>query len=189
MKSLEDFLKPTQEELFNAICNEFKNAALVKKSGYILVPGEAPIMLLAHLDTVHYEPVRIICKSEDENIVMSPQGIGGDDRCGVYALMKIYEKVLVKPWLLFTCDEEIGGVGASAFVRDYSKNKLPEEIDTIKLLIELDRKGKNDAVYYDCDNSRFEAYITSKGFITAYGSISDIPIIAPALNIAAVNLS
>ena len=189
MKNLEDFLKPTQKELFRLLRKEYRGNAVIRKDRYILVPGKAPIMLLAHLDTVHEKPVRCICKSANKNILMSPQGIGGDDRCGVYALTKIYETALIKPWLLFTCDEEVGGIGAEAFVTDYEKGSLSKGLDTLKMLIEIDRKGSNDAVYYDCDNPDFEDYITSKGFVTECGSFSDISIVAPELGVAAVNLS
>ena len=72
---------------------------------------------------------------------MSPQGIGGDDRCGVYALSKIYGQSSRKPWLLFTCDEEVGGIGAHVFCEDHAKGKLPESLSNLKFLIELDRKG------------------------------------------------
>ncbi len=189
MKNLEDFVKPTQKELFNLLRKKYRGVAVVHFGSYILVPGQAPIMLLAHMDTVHEKPVKHICKSLDGNILMSPQGIGGDDRCGVYALAKVHEASPVKPWLLFTCDEEIGGLGAEKFVADYRKGKMPEGLDTMKLLVEIDRNGKKDAVYYSCDNPEFEKYITSKGFITAYGTFSDISVIAPAMCVAAVNLS
>lgn len=66
---------------------------------------------------------------------------------------------------------------------------MPVELDDMKVIIEIDRKGKNDAVYYDCDNPEFEAYITSKGFKTEFGSFSDISYVAPELGTAAVNLS
>ena len=187
--NLEDFLKPTQEELFNSLRKKYRSKALVHKDNYILVIGEAPIMLLAHLDTVHKKPVKFIYESPDGNILMSPQGIGGDDRCGVYALVKAYKTAPVKPYLLFTCDEEVGGIGADQFATDYNKGKLPLSLNTLKLLVGIDRKGSEDAVYYNCDNPEFEAYITSKGFKTASGSFSDISVIAPKLGIAAVNLS
>ena len=189
MKNLEDFIKPTQKELFNLIRKKYRGEAIVRMDSYILVPGEAPIMLLAHLDTVHKKPVKHICKSANGNILMSPQGIGGDDRCGVYALVKSRQAAPIKPWLLFTCDEEIGGLGADTFVDDYVKGKMPKSLDELKLLVEIDRKGYNDAVYYNCDNPKFEEYITSKGFVTAEGSFSDISIVAPELGVAAVNLS
>ena len=188
MRILEDFLKPTQEELFRRLCKMYPSK-IVNEGQYILVPGEAPVLLLAHLDTVHKNPVRHICKTENGNILMSPQGIGGDDRCGVYALVTARAQSEKKPWLLFTCNEEIGGVGASAFCKDYRNKKLPVELDTMKMLIEIDRKGRTDAVYYECGNEDFERYISSKGFVTQYGSFSDISYVAPELGVAAVNLS
>ena len=181
-------IKPTQERLFKMLKSSFKGS-ICKKGKYILVKGEAPVMLVAHLDTVHMQPVTTICISEDRNILMSPQGIGGDDRCGVYALCSVYRGTKKKPWLLFTCDEELGCIGASDFARDYENNRLPKELSQLKMLIEVDRRGNNDAVYYECCNTDFEEYITSKGFITANGSVSDISYIAPELGVAAVNLS
>ena len=188
MKALEEFLRPTQKGLYKILSKMYPNAICSKKE-YILVPGEAPIMLLAHLDTVHSQPVQTICKNKEKNILMSPQGIGGDDRCGVYAIVNAYDMAVKKPWLLFTCDEEIGGLGADQFCYAHADCKLPKELDDLKLLVEIDRRGSNDAVYYDCDNEEFEKYITSKGFRTAFGSFSDISFVAPELGVAAVNLS
>lgn len=189
MNQLEDFLTPTQAELFQSLGRMFGKTAICKKGKYILIPGEAPVMLIAHLDTVHKERVKQICKSDRGNILMSPQGIGGDDRCGVYALVTAHKLSPVKPWLLFTCDEEKGCVGADDFCVQHQKGKLPKKLDALKALVEIDRRGKNDAVYYDCNNPEFEAYITGKGFQTAAGSFSDISYIAPELGVAAVNLS
>ena len=182
-------MKNSQSGLFSMLCKMFKDNAISSKGNYVLVKGEAPIMLLAHLDTVHREQVQMICASADGNIIMSPQGIGGDDRCGVYALLTAYEKSDQKPWLLFTCDEEIGGSGAKMFCKHFCKGDLPNELSELKMLIEIERKGEKDAVYYDCANREFEAYITSKGFKTEFGSFSDISLVAPELGVAAVNLS
>lgn len=187
--NLEAFLRPTQRQLLKRLCRRYTGHALYCKDYFVLVKGTAPALLVAHLDTVHDEPVRVICYSPDGNILMSPQGIGGDDRCGVYALTKIYEAAQVKPWLLFTCDEETGGIGADMFRRCHAKGKLPAELDALKFIVEIDRRGSNDAVYYDCANPDFENYISDFGFVTARGSFSDISVIAPALGVAAVNLS
>ncbi|MBR3748168.1 MAG: hypothetical protein IKN27_14535 [Selenomonadaceae bacterium] len=189
MKNLEDFIRPTQKKLFKLLVKKFKGKSIFSKGNFILVRGTAPVMLVAHLDTVHTEPVKQICASEDGNILMSPQGIGGDDRCGVFALVKIHQTAQVKPWLLFCCNEEVGGLGAQQFCLAHSQKLLPSELDSLKFLIEIDRKGKNDAVFYDCDNLDFEDYIASKGFQPAFGSFSDISLIAPELGVAAVNLS
>ena len=189
MKNLEDFLRPTQKKLFKLLCKKFKGKAILSKGNFILVRGTAPVMLVAHLDTIHEKPVKQICASENGTILMSPQGIGGDDRCGVFALVKLYHAAQVKPWLLFCCNEEVGGLGAKQFCLAHSQGLLPTELDALKFLIEIDRKGANDAVFYDCDNHDFEDYITGKGFQTALGSFSDISLLAPELGVAAVNLS
>lgn len=185
MRTLDEYIKLPQKKLFKAIKSDFPSA-VYRKDKYIFIPGEAPILLVSHLDTVHHDNVTVICKSDDGNILMSPQGIGGDDRCGVYGIIKAYENANIKPWLLFTCDEEIGGVGARQFAKDLPMRK---ELEKVNLIVELDRKGKNDAVYYECDSPELEKYITSKGYKTEWGTYSDICDIAPALGVAAVNLS
>lgn len=189
MTTLEDFLRPSQEKLFKKLCKRFKGNTLINKGNFILVKGVAPVMLVAHLDTVHQQQVRQICAADNGNILSSPQVIGGDDRCGCYALVKVYNLSTAKPWLLFTCNEEIGGLGANFFCLSHAQGLLPNELDTLKFIVEIDRRGNNDAVFYDCYNPNFEAYISSKGFQTAFGSFSDISLIAPELGIAAVNLS
>lgn len=155
--------------------------------GYLYAKGNIPIMLLSHMDTVHKEPVQEFYVSNNGNIT-SPQGIGGDDRCGVYALYTAIVESSVtgsRPYILFTEDEEVGGIGASKFANDlYAYNDIE-----VNFLVELDRKGSNDSVYYECDNADFEAFINAYGFKTDYGSFSDISTVAPALGVAAVNLS
>lgn len=190
MKTLEDFIYPTQKKLFKTLRDKYRGRKVFfADNSFILIRGAAPVMLVAHLDTVHKNPVKVICKSDDGNILMSPQGIGGDDRCGVYALAKIYELSEVKPHLLFTCDEEIGGGGAKWFCKAHTEGKLPSELDSLKFLVEIDRRGSNDAVFYDCANPDFEDSLLQFGFRYAHGSFSDISVIAPELKVAAVNLS
>lgn len=92
----EDFLRLTQKKLFKKLCKKFKGKTLISKGNFILVRSVAPVMLVAHLGTVHEKPVHDICKSDDSNILMTPQGIGGDDRCGCYSLVKIYKSAQIK---------------------------------------------------------------------------------------------
>ena len=112
--------------------------------------------------------------------MMSPQGIGGDDRAGVYMILRLIQRVHCH--VLFCEDEETGGHGARAFTKSGIK---PD----VNYIVELDRTGSNDAVFYQCRNRQFERHINSFGFQTAFGSFSDISILAPHLNLAAVNLS
>ena len=190
MMTLEEILRPSQRKLFGQLRKLYRGSIAAVSSGkFLLVEGTSPILLVAHLDTVHQESIKTICKSHDGNILMSPEGIGGDDRCGVYALVKAYGISGKKPWLLFTCDEETGAGGTRAFVNEYMEGKVPRALNMIKYIVELDRKGRQDAVYYDCANADFEDYITCKGFITATGTFSDISLLAPTMGVAAVNLS
>ena len=181
---IETILKHTQEELLVFLehflsINKFPQTVT---KDYIYAQGDIPVMLIAHLDTVHKAPPTEIYYSKDLTTLISPTGIGGDDRAGVFIIMELILKGF-RPHILFTCDEEIGGLGAQNFVEDFRDNKLE-----LKYILEFDRKGFDDCVFYDCDNKDFIKYITSFGFTEQYGTFSDISIIAPPLSVAAVNL-
>lgn len=150
--------------------------------GYVFAKGTFPVLLIAHLDTVHETVPTEFIYSSDGNEVSSPQGVGGDDRCGVYMIFEILKKVNCS--VLFLEDEECGLVGAKKFI----KTELAKTL-SFNYIIELDRKGYNDAVFYNLNNPKFEKFITKRYFEKAYGTRSDISEIAPFLNVAAVNLS
>ena len=152
----------------------------VNKQGYLYAPGEVPVLLVAHLDTVHHQTVRSICYSEDRKIVMSPQGIGGDDRAGVFMILQIIQKA--RCHVLFCEDEEIGAVGAGLFDQGGIQPK-------VNFIVELDRRGRDDAVFYSCCNRKFISFVEQFGFQEEMGSFSDISIIAPGMETAAVNIS
>lgn len=184
----EDFkkiLKMEQKDLKLFLYNTMKEKGYNPqfRDGFIYAKGELPVMLVAHMDTVHKSAVKEIYVSDCGNIT-SPQGIGGDDRCGIYMITQLMQH---KPYILFTEDEEVGGVGAKKFAAAYNKNEI-EPID-VKYLIELDRKGCNDMVFYECDNEEFEKYIGKFGWDSRYGTYSDICSVAPVIGKAAVNLS
>lgn len=155
------------------------------KEKFLYAEGNAPYMLVAHLDTVHKETPSIICYSRDRNYIMSPQGIGGDDRCGVYIILSLLNKLSFKPHIVFTMDEEVGGIGAKEFVKYMEKFETPD----LKYIVEFDRKGNKDCVFYQCDNPKFTDFVEQFGFKKATGTFSDISVIAPAFKTAAVNLS
>ncbi len=154
--------------------------AVRKQRGFLYAEGTVPVLLVAHLDTVHRTQPETICYSADGTVMMSPQGIGGDDRAGVYMILRLIQSCHCH--VLFCEDEETGGHGARAFTKSGIK---PD----VNYIVELDRMGSNDAVFYNCMNEQFEQHICSFGFQTAFGSFSDISILAPHLNLAAVNLS
>jgi hypothetical protein len=180
--TFEEIAKKSQSALKQALLSELRCVGYqtCTKKGFIYARGSLPVLLVAHLDTVHKEPVKAICYSSDGKIVMSPQGIGGDDRAGVFMILEIIKKHHCH--VLFCEDEEIGGLGAYAFLKS---NIKPD----VNFIVELDRRGSNDAVFYECDNPAFTKHICGFGFKEEFGSFSDISIIAPYLGIAAVNIS
>ena len=115
MKSFIDICKMTQSKL-----KTYLNAYLTSVGynttvgdGFVYAEGKVPVLLIAHMDTVHKE----ICKDivEENGKISSPQGIGGDDRCGCFMIMNIVKEL--KCSVLFCEDEEIGGIGARKFVK------------------------------------------------------------------------
>ncbi len=182
MMDFEMILKLPQAELKEALQKELQSAGytVTSKDGFLYAPGTVPVLLVAHLDTVHEKAPSIICYSKDNRVLMSPQGIGGDDRAGVYMILEIIKQANCH--ILFCEDEEIGGIGAKKFV----KSNLPLPVYYI---IELDRQGHNDAVYYHCNNPEFTTFVDEFGFEKKQGTFSDISVIAPHYGIAAVNIS
>ena len=155
----------------------------VYSDGFLYSPGSHPVLLVAHMDTVHVRRPSMIYVDR----TISPggdwwcdEGIGGDDRCGIFIILKILRQLDCH--VLFTEDEEQGNIGASKFCKSGIR---PD----VNFIVEFDRRGNNDAVYYRCDNPQFEEFIRSHGFVSQAGSFSDISCIAPHLKIAAVNLS
>lgn len=182
MKSFIEICQMTQPELKKYLVDYLTTTGhtVVEGDGFIDARGDVPVLLVAHMDTVHKE----ICKDivEEDGKISSPQGIGGDDRCGIFMIMNIVKEL--KCSVLFCEDEEIGGVGARKFT------KICHEMNNVNYIIELDRKGNNDAVFYRCDNKDFKDFVCDNtGLKEAFGSFSDISVLAPAFGLAAVNIS
>ena len=179
-------VKMSQKELFISMKKYLKNLYkdnIIIGDKYLYAIGETPVALIAHLDTVFKTPPKNIYYDKEENVLWSPQGLGADDRAGVYAIIKILQKGY-RPSVIFTTDEEIGGLGAEKLIKDY-----PNPTSKLKYVIELDRQGHNDCVFYNCDNIDFTNYVESFGFKENFGSFSDISVICPKWEIAGVNLS
>jgi hypothetical protein len=163
---------------------------LNKESSFIYVKGTEPFMVVAHLDTVHHKLCNEInykfYKDKNKGSIIttlsSPQGIGGDDRCGVILILSLLKSTSFRPSIVFTCGEEIGGHGAREFtniVKDIEAN----------FILEFDRKGDVDVVRYQDDSLELTKALEAFGFVASFGSFSDISIIAPHYGISAVNLS
>lgn len=177
----------TQKEMKAFLGKELKKyyKTVISHDGFLYARGNMNVCLTSHMDTVYKEvPKEFECVN---GVLSSPQGIGGDDRCGIYMILKLLERGY-KPSIIFCEDEEIGCIGAGKFARH---KDLCEEIGgDCHYIIELDRKGSEDAVFYDCDNADFTKWIIEKtGYKEKVGTCSDISTLCPATGIAGVNFS
>lgn len=174
----------TQTQLFKVlkIYLDKNYSKVICGNKYLLAIGDIPVALVAHLDTVFEDPVSDLYYDQRKGIMWSPQGLGADDRAGIFAVLRILQSGL-RPSIIFTMDEEKGGLGAI----ELSKAENP--FKDLKYLIQLDRCGSNDCVFYTCANNDFKKYIESFGFSEKIGTYSDISFLMPAWNICGVNLS
>ena len=170
----------------------YKN--VISKDGFLYVKGKDKIALTAHMDTtpsVEYGKRKLVKDvyeyiENGNHVVHSPEGIGGDDRCGIYMIMEILKRTDLRPSIIFCEDEEIGCVGSSKF----TNSKFIEDLKEMYFIIELDRHGNNDLVYYDDENEEFHDYVAEvTGYVENWGSCSDISNICPKCGVAGVNIS
>lgn len=183
---MKNLMKMKQNQLHQTLYNYLKKKynKVIIRDKFIIAVGDIPIGLVAHLDTVHARPPVNFFYDQEQKVLWSPQGLGADDRAGIYAIIQIIE-ANYRPHIILCKDEETGGIGATEVIKMFPQYPF----DNLKCLIELDRSGKNDCVFYDCDNEDFVTYIEKFGFKEDIGSFSDISIIAPKWEVAAVNLS
>lgn len=181
-----NILKLTQNgilELMGSYLDKYYGAKNVyKHKSFVVALGDIPICLCAHADTVFPSPPKNIFYDREENVIWSPEGCGHDDRAGVFGIVQVIGKGY-RPHIIISTDEEIGCVGA----RELSQYKCP--FKNLKYIIQLDRMGVNDCVFYHNDNKKFIHYVESFGFKEAKGSFTDIVQYCPAWNISGVNLS
>lgn len=156
---------------------------VISTPAYVVAIGNIPVGIVAHADTVFRSPPKEIFYDRQEQVVWSPTGMGADDRAGIFSIMKLVRSNY-RPHIIITTGEESGCIGAYKLSTQMRQFPAP-----LKFLIELDRRGFEDAVFYDCDNKEFESYITNFGFKTKFGTFSDITVLAPSWGVSAVNLS
>lgn len=185
LKLFEQIVKMNEVSLLktmNTYLKRFYNKVTYTKD-YVYAIGDIPITLVAHVDTVFKERPEDVFYDRVKNVLWSPQGLGADDRAGVFAIINIVKSGL-RPHIIFTTGEEMGGLGAQVLTY-----REPKPFAEMKYIIQLDRRGKDDCIFYECDNVKFIEYIKSFGFHEEYGSFSDISELCPTWRIAGVNLS
>lgn len=180
-------LKLSQPALLEFLVKELNKLGIKTKSNgkWIYHKGTYPVMLVAHLDTVHriLPTDETIFYSKDGNILNCVNGIGGDDRCGVAIIMELIKRTKLDFSILFTTDEEIGAVGAGNFVQTHSK------LRNVNAIVEYDRRGSTDVVRYDDTNLKLTEIVEKYGFARNTGSFSDIVELSEAYGVSSVNIS
>jgi putative aminopeptidase FrvX len=107
----------------------------------IVEKGDAPLKacVCSHLDTVHdYSPLFELI-IDGVQISATPVGVGGDDKCGIYACIELL-KHCDNLKAIFFSREEIGCIGSS--------NIDLRHFDNCKCLIGIDRKNSHDLITY-----------------------------------------
>lgn len=181
-KAIAKLDQPSLKSMLSKLLKDINGYTVYEHETYIAAEGDIPIVLIAHMDTVFSLPPKDFYYDPKKGALWSPDGLGADDRAGVFAILKIIGSGL-RPHIVFTTDEEVGGIGAS----DVAQNK--DFFGDVRYIIQLDRRGSEDCVFYDCDNIEFIDYVEQFGFKETWGTFSDISIICPAWKVAGVNLS
>lgn len=165
---------------------KYDHDKIVSTPSFVYAFGDIPVALVAHADTVFKLPPALdqFFYDQERDVIWNPDGMGADDRAGIFAIIQILRRYRLKPHVIITTGEESGCIGAGKLIAHMVQFKEP-----LKFMIQLDRRNHNDAVYYDCDNPDFEKFITPFGFKTEWGTFTDISVLGPVWGIAAVNFS
>lgn len=192
MKELIDILKMTQSELHNYVTQELDNLGIryIQKFGSYIMSQKikGPLCFVAHMDTVGLRPPTDI-KMKDGRISLNKKDqkdglvLGGDDRCGVYLILKILKEYKNSSFI-FTWNEEVGGVGVKTLINDFDRDHFKK----VKLFIELDRKGNMEYVVYSNDSDKVNSWCESFGLRKSFGSYSDVYDITKAYKIPHINV-
>ena len=129
---------------------------------------------------------RRVMFDQKHKVAWTPDGLGADDRAGVFGCFSLMSKIDVDnmPNFLFCDEEEIGCHGAKEAAKS-----LKEILRESLFFIELDRRNENDCVFYNDEPNHFVKYIEKFGFHKEWGSMSDIGHLGEETGLCGVNLS
>lgn len=173
--------------LIKELQKKYKRVYFDEDRNYVMAVGCDPVCLVAHMDDLrpYYEAPDVWIHDREQELLYGVCGAGFDDKAGIFAILKIISDKQYRPTIVFTNEEEHLCMGAREFIKKFPQSPQPD----LRCIIELDRRGKADAVFYGCDNDKFKDYILDFGFNEKEGSYTDISFIAPAWDVAAVNFS
>jgi acetylornithine deacetylase/succinyl-diaminopimelate desuccinylase-like protein len=161
------------------------------------VEGDKRILLNAHMDTVgSAAPDIVVEKVEGKGTVLyssNNQVIGGDDKCGVFAVLRIISNKAIDTPLsgLLTVSEETGCIGAR-----HAMDNHADKFSDIVFNITIDRNGNTDIITQNSDyklcSDEMDVILAEWGkdfsLDTTSGSISDVSEIVSTLDINGINL-
>ena len=161
--------------------------------------------VVSHLDTVHgivEESIDILQFIEDETsdfiigatikqgVKTSEKiGIGGDDKCGIFACL-YFLMILPAVKVVFFTGEEMGCIG--------SKGVNLEFFDDCRYIIQLDRRGGSDFIDKYCGDNTISKSFSSEvghlkkefGFKSSLGTVTDVmKLYSRNVNLSVVNIS
>jgi len=160
------------------------------------VSGGSRILLNAHLDTVGSAAPDIIVEKQKVGTVLrstNGQVIGGDDKCGVFAVLKlITNKAIDTPLSGLLCVAEETGCNGARHAMEHHFDKF----DNVLFNITIDRRGNTDIITQNCDyqlcSKEMEEMLgkwgKEFGLKIESGSISDVSEIVSHLDINGINL-
>jgi len=162
------------------------------------IEGTNRFIINAHMDTVANgaAELEVLESTPDKTIIQSTnnQVIGADDKCGVYAVLKmITDKTIDTPLTGLLCvSEEIGCVGSG-----YAMTNHSDYFTDCIFCITIDRRGDADIVTTNSDLKLSSDDVIKKldelgadfGYKHATGSISDVSSIVKELNINGINMA
>jgi hypothetical protein len=199
---IEELLTMSQLELYNIILKRAKGLDIKHEYGkYIIINYTSNTPLLcSHLDTVNKEVTlrHNDFISNEGTIRLSKLSkarcLGGDDRCGVYIMMRLIEdmksdKIARDRYSFgFFFDEEIGGIGSTF----YTKTEHFKQ-SSYSCFIGLDRRnhiqGVPEVALYGFDNELLIDIFKEEGYVEAMGSFTDSSNLSSTCDIACINLS
>lgn len=153
---------------------------------YLINPGTP--LFCSHMDNVGSKEAQLHLDKIDMNdlgIIQGTHNMGADDKVGIYICLQMYKKFGNRISLLFTIQEEVGGLGAEAFDK-----KL---LETNTYCVIPDRFGTSDVISSGNDycTQEFENAVMKElgkyGFAPAQGVWCDADVLNEYIN--CINIS
>lgn len=198
---VEPFFKLTEKGIFDKFIKLDRNGTYYNNGdfSFLYIEGTRPdkVLMIAHVDTVWkdceklnpiYHEGLFSSQNRQTGVTKSGKpyvagiGIGADDRAGVALLWRLKD---LGHSLLLVSGEENNCLGSSALM---SMETAPEIMNDHQFMIEFDRRGRNDLVFYNVGSEKFVEYCVGKtNYKPANGSWTDVCVLAT--NICALNIS